>query len=49
MIEFFSGKKKGKSLRELFIEASALTKEAFEFIKNAVLAYVEGNFELAQE
>lgn len=49
MIEIFSRKKKGKSLRDLFIEVSDLTKEAFETMKNAVLAYVEGNFHLAQE
>ncbi len=49
MIEIFSKKKKGKSLRELFIELSSLTKEAFSMMKNAVLAYVEGNFKLAEE
>ncbi|MFW9853340.1 MAG: DUF47 domain-containing protein [Candidatus Thorarchaeota archaeon] len=49
VIEIFSRKKKEKSLRELFIEVSALTKEAFESMKDAVLDYVEGNFLLAQE
>lgn len=49
MIEIFSRKKDGKSLSELFIECSQLTKEAFETMKSAVLAYVSGDFTLAEQ
>ncbi len=33
----------------MFIECSQLTKEAFESMKNAVLAYVNGDFALAEQ
>lgn len=33
----------------MFIECSQITKEAFESMKNAVLAYVNGNFTLAKQ
>ncbi len=36
-------------MKELFIETSSLTKVAFEKMRNAVLAYVEGNFDLAKK
>ncbi len=49
MVEIFSRKKNVKSIRELFIETSSLTKDAFETMKNAVLAYVDGNFDLAKK
>ena len=49
MIEIFSRKKNVKSIRDLFIETSSLTKDAFETMKNAVLAYVDGNFDLAEK
>ncbi|MHA1346671.1 MAG: DUF47 family protein [Candidatus Heimdallarchaeaceae archaeon] len=47
MIEIFSRKKNVKSIRDLFIETSSLTKDAFETMRNAVLAYVDGDFDLA--
>jgi len=49
VIIIFSRKKKGNSLRDLFIECSKLTQEAFDSMKDAVIAYSDGNFELAQE
>jgi predicted phosphate transport protein (TIGR00153 family) len=49
VIEIFSRKKDGKSLSELFVECSQLTKEAFETMKNAVLAYVKGDFASAEQ
>ncbi len=49
MIEIFSRKKNVKSIRDLFIETSSLTKDAFETMRNAVLAYVDGNFDLAKK
>ncbi len=49
MVEIFSRKKNVKSMRDLFIETSSLTKCAFETMRNAVLAYVEGNFDLAKK
>lgn len=49
MVEIFSRKKNVKSIRELFIETSRLTKDAFKTMNNAVLAYVDGNFDLAQK
>ena len=49
MVEIFSRKKNVKSIRDLFIETSSLTKDAFETMKNAVLAYVDGNFDLAKK
>ena len=50
MIGIFSNKKKNtKNIRELFLEITSLTKEAFEHMKNAVIAYVEGDFESAKE
>ena len=49
MVKIFSRKKNVKSIRELFIETSSLTKDAFETMKNAVLAYVDGNFDLAKK
>ncbi len=49
VIEIFSKKKDGKSLTELFIECSQHTKDAFISMKNAVVAYVEGNFSLAEQ
>ena len=49
MIEIFSRKKNVKSIRDLFIETSSLTKDAFETMKNDVLAYVEGDFDLAEK
>lgn len=45
----FSRKKHAKSLKELFIENSNLTKEAFESMKAAVFAYVDGDFVLAEQ
>ncbi|MHA1551299.1 MAG: DUF47 family protein [Candidatus Heimdallarchaeaceae archaeon] len=49
MVEIFSRKKNVKSIRDLFIETSSLTKDAFETMRNAVLAYVDGNFDLAKK
>jgi len=49
VVEIFSRKKNVKSMRDLFIETSSLTKDAFETMRNAVLAYVEGNFDLAKK
>ncbi len=49
MVEIFSRKNNVKSMKELFIETSSLTKDAFEKMRNAVLAYVEGNFDLAKK
>ncbi len=49
MIEIFSRKKNTKSIRDLFIETSSLTKNAFGTMKKAVLAYVDGNFDLAEK
>ena len=49
VIEIFSKKKDGKSLNDLFIECSHLTKKAFETMRNAVIAYVDGDFVLAEK
>ena len=49
VIKIFSRKKYDKTLRELFIENSELTKKAFESMKNSVIAYVDGDFELAEK
>ena len=49
MIRIFSRKKHTRSLKELFTDCSELTKKAFETMKKAVLAYVEGNFADAQK
>lgn len=49
VIKIFSRKKHAKSLKELFTECSELTKRAFETMKKAVLAYVDGNFTEAQK
>jgi len=49
VVEIFSRKKNVKSIRDLFIETSSLTKDAFETMRNAVLAYVDGNFDLAKK
>ncbi|MHA1199089.1 MAG: DUF47 family protein [Candidatus Heimdallarchaeaceae archaeon] len=46
----FSRRKKDvKSLKELFIECSQITMEAFASMKDAVIEYVEGNFSEAIE
>jgi predicted phosphate transport protein (TIGR00153 family) len=49
VIEIFSRKKNEKSLSDLFVECSQLTKEAFETMRNAVVAYVNGEFALAEQ
>ncbi|MHA2255982.1 MAG: DUF47 family protein [Candidatus Heimdallarchaeaceae archaeon] len=36
-------------MSEMFVECSQITKEAFESMKNAVLAYVNGDFVLAEK
>ena len=46
---FSKRKKKAKSLKELFIDCSKSTKEAFHSMESAVLAYVDEDFILAQE
>lgn len=49
MIKIFSRKKHAKSLKELFVECSDLTQDAFLSMKKAVIAYVDGNFSDAQK
>ncbi len=49
VMKIFSRKKHAKSLKELFVECSELTKKAFETMKKSVLAYVDGNFSDTQK
>ena len=49
MRKIFSRKKHDKSLKELFIDCSELTQNAFLSMQKAVLAYVDGNFTEAQK
>jgi predicted phosphate transport protein (TIGR00153 family) len=49
VIKIFSRKKHDKSLKELFIECSMITQEAFLSAKEAIVAYVDSNFTEAQK
>ncbi len=49
MVKIFSRKKYEKTLSELFVENSKITEEAFQSMKCSVIAYVDGDFELAEK
>jgi len=49
VVNIFSRKKYEKTLRELFIDISEITKKAFETMTSAIVAYVDGDFEIAEK